>query len=167
MKNSYLTYVLLGAYVLIMIFFGNKVFAADCTTTSNAEVVQETTEIKTDVPSHLKGATITVRLADGRETTVPAEKFKVVPRAQQFIVAKTYQLNRQVCSPEKNRLSLLGGNGPKEGLNRHKTATKVTVESDVGAVGGLQYQRLLDHGLSLGIQGQSNESVLVNIGIDF
>jgi hypothetical protein len=152
---------------ILMLCVPGYAFALDCSTTSNAEVVKETTEITTDVPSHLRGAVIVVRLADGRETTVPAEKFKVVPRSQQFIVSKTYQLNRQVCSPEKNRLSLLGGNGPKEGLNRYKTATKVTVESDVGAVGGVQYQRLLDHGLSLGIQGQSNESVLVNIGIDF
>jgi len=141
--------------------------ALNCSTSSDAEVIQETTEIKTDVPKFLEGATITIRLADGKETTVPAEKFKVVPRAQQFIVAKTYQLNREVCSPEKNRISLLGGKGPQNDLDVSKTATKVRVESEFGAVGGVQYQRLITDEISLGIQGQTNESVLLNIGLDF
>jgi hypothetical protein len=141
--------------------------ALNCSTTSKAEEVFETREITTDVPDYLKGATITVRLADGKETSVPAEKFKVVARQQQFIVTKTKQLDKTTCTPEKNRLSLLAGNGPKEGLNRSKTPSTVTVESRVGAVGGLQYQRLITEDISLGIQGQTNESVLVNIGLDF
>lgn len=142
-------------------------FALDCSTSSNAEEVTETRELTTDVPSHLKGAIIMIILADGTHSAVPAEKFKVVPRAQQFLITKTKQLDKTTCTPEKNRLSLLAGNGPKEGLSRYKTSSTVTVESKVGTVGGLQYQRLLDHGVNVGIQGQSNESVLVNIGIDF
>jgi hypothetical protein len=150
--------------ILLSPLFAN---ALDCSTTSNAEEVSETREITTDVPSHLKGATIIVRLADGKETSVPAEKFKVVARQQQFIITKTKQLDKTMCTPEKNRISLLAGQGPKEGLDRSKTATTVTVESKVGAVGGLQYQRLVTEDISLGIQGQTNESVLVNIGLDF
>jgi hypothetical protein len=151
------------------------VFASEtCSTSSGAETVEETKEITTDVPAHLKGATIIVRTADGKETSVPAEKFKVVPRKQQFLVTKTKQTDKTMCStdPAKNRVSLLAGNGPKEGLDRSKTATTVTVESRTGAVGGLQYQRLTDlkvlgMPLSVGGQLQTNESALVNVGLDF
>ena len=92
----------------------------NCSTTSDAEQIEEQMEIKTDVPSHLKGATIIVRLADGKETAVPAEKFKVVPRKQQYLVTKTKQLDKMVCGPEKNRISLLAGKGQKSGLDRKK-----------------------------------------------
>lgn len=148
-------------------------FASEnCSTDVSAESVEQQLEIKTDVPSHLKGATITVRLADGRESTVSAEQFKVVARKQQFIVTKTKQLEKTMCSAElkKNRVSLLAGNGPKEGLDRTNNGSTVTVESKVGAVGGLQYQRLLPilkNRLSVGAQLQTNESVLVNVGLDF
>lgn len=141
----------------------------NCSTQSGEETVEEQLEITTDVPAHLKGATIIVRTADGRESSVPAEKFKVVPRKQQFIVSKTKQVDTTTCSNEanKNRISLLGGNGPKEGLTRSSDGKTVTVKSKTGAVGGAQYQRLLTERLSVGGQVQTNKSVLLNIGIDF
>lgn len=156
-------------FILILIMISPMLVLAseNCSTTSDAETVEETKEITTDVPNHLKGATIIVRTADGRETSVPAEKFKVVPRKQQFIVSKTKQLDKTMCSANKNRVSLLAGNGPKEGLDRSKSGTTVTVESRTGAVGGAQYQRLLNERISVGAQIQTNESVLVNIGLDF
>jgi len=146
------------------------VFAAEnCSTTSEAATIDETREITTDVPNHLKGATIFIILADGTHSSVPAEKFKVVPRKQQFVVTKTSQKDVTMCSAEqnKNRVSLLAGTGPKEGLERSQTGTTVTVESRTGNVGGLQYQRLLYKRLSVGAQIQSNKSGLVSVGVDF
>lgn len=141
----------------------------NCSTTSEAATVEEQLEIKTDVPKHLVGATICVKQADGRESCVPAEKFKVVARKQQFIVTKTKQLDKTMCSAElnKNRVSLLAGNGPKEGLDKTVTPTQVTIESRTGAVGGVQYQRLITDKISVGAQVQSNQSALVNVGLDF
>jgi translation initiation factor IF-1 len=139
----------------------------NCSTTSDAEQIEEQMEIKTDVPSHLKGATIIVRLADGKETAVPAEKFKVVPRKQQYLVTKTKQLDKMVCGPEKNRISLLAGKGQKSGLDRKEEGDKVTIETRNGVVGGAQYQRLVTDKISLGAQVQTNKTVLVNIGLDF
>ena len=151
--------------------------AETCSTSSGAETVEEQMEIKTDVPKHLKGATICVVQADNKMSCVPAEKFKVVPRKQQFIVSKTKQLDKTSCVSEvevlkeaeakKNRVSLMAGNGPKEGLDRSSDGTTVTVESKVGAIGGAQYQRLLNDRLSVGAQLQTNKSVLVNVGLDF
>ncbi len=158
-------------FIFIIVAFFSLFALADesCTVTSSGETVEDQMEIKTDVPAHLKGATITVTTADGRVSTVPAEKFKVVPRVQQFVVTKTLQQDRVTCSKDslKNRVSLLAGHGPTEGLSRSKTATKVIVESNVGTIGGVQYQRLITNKISIGAQVQSNESALVNVGLDF
>lgn len=158
---------------LIMIFimlFTGKVFA-DCSETVSTEETVGTKVYTTDVPSHLKGAKICIFKESTGYQCVPAEKFKVVPRVQQEVVTHTKQTNSLMCvvkaDKEKNRLSIMAGNGPKEGLERSKTASKVTVESRVGTVGGVQYQRLLTDRISAGVQVQSNESALVNIGLDF
>jgi hypothetical protein len=144
-------------------------YAEKCATSTDAEQIEETREIKTDVPKHLEGATITIRLADGRESTVPAEKFKVVPRLQQFLITKTKQQTTTMCSADKNRLSVLAGKGPKNGLDVDKSQApnKVSVENEYGGVGGLQYQRLVTDRVSVGAQVQTNESVLLGIGIEF
>lgn len=141
----------------------------DCSTTSVEEQVLEKQVIDTAVPSHLKGAKIIVRLADGRESEVSAEAFKVVPRKQQFLVTKVAKNSTTMCSADqkRNRIAVLAGRGPKEGLNRTSSANRVDVESRVGTVGGLQYQRLITDKFSIGVQVQSNETGLLSIGLDF
>ena len=167
---------LIMVLIVLTMFAASIVMAEDCSTAEDIASVEERMEIKTDVPGHLKGARICVFLKGGGDSCVPAEKFKVVPRKQQFIVTKTQKTNKVTCSvkvvemadaKEKNRVSLLGGQGPKYGLQRSSDGSKVTVESNSGLIGGAQYQRLLDDKLSVGAQVQSNESVLVNIGLDF
>lgn len=148
-----------------------------CQTSSSEEQVEEQTEIKTDVPKHLEGATITITLKDGSQSTVPAEKFKVVPRKQQFIVTKTSKSSKEVCTVselQRNRISLLGGHGAQEGLdsNRSNAPSEVTVESRVGVVLGAQYQyrtdlKVLNMPLSIGVQGQTNKTGSVLLGLDF
>jgi hypothetical protein len=143
--------------------------AEKCETSKGAEHMVEVKEIKTDVPKHLVGATICVKQADGRESCVPAEKFKVVPRLQQFVITRTKQQSITMCYADKNRLSLLAGKGPKNSLSVDKSQApdKVSVENEYGGVGGLQYQRLVTERVSVGAQVQTNESVLLNIGLEF
>lgn len=158
-------------YIAILVLLSPILaFASEnCSTTVGTETVEETKEIKTDVPNYLKGAMIIVRTADGRESSVPAEQFKVVPRKQQFLVSRIKQTDKTMCSAEtnKNRVSLLAGNGAKGGLSRSSTPTSVTIESRTGVIGGAQYQRLLTDRISVGAQIQDNKSVLMNIGLDF
>lgn len=167
-------------YILLLVsLFAIQAFAGEpiCKTEMTADaVVQEQLEIKTDVPSHLKGATIIVRLADGRETSVPAEKFKVVPRKQQFIVTRTLTATETSCTaaidPRRHRVSVLGGHGSQAGLSpiTINAAGQAEVESKVGLVGGLQYQFLLpilDDRFSLGVQGQTNKTFSATLGVDF
>ncbi len=157
-------------FLIAMFLVPSLSFAAEnCTTDTSEEMAEEQLLISTDVPKHLEGATITIRTKDGRESSVPAEKFKVVPRKQQFITTKTKQTSQTVCSAERNahRLNLLVGTGPKGGLHTNRAPTEVTIESRNGVIGGLQYQLLVTEKVNLGIQVQSNESALFNIGHDF
>jgi hypothetical protein len=160
---------------ILVLSLSSFAFAGEnCSIQSNEEQVQEQMEIKTDVPKFLVGAQVCVKLADGKETCVPAEKFKVVARKQQFIVTKTKQQDVVTCQVKgeklRNRVSLLAGSGPKKGLDVYRTNNQVTIESQSGAVGGGQYQRVLpyfDDRLNIGLQLQSNDSVLGSVGIDF
>jgi len=141
-----------------------------CSEQTSAEEVTGQLEINTDVPSHLKGATIIVRQADGKESSVPAEKFKVVPRKQQFLTTRTERSKVLSCTtntPRANRVSLLGGHGSQSGLKSTSNGTTTEVESNVGLVGGAQYQRMLTDRLSVGVQGQTNKTGSVLIGVDF
>ena len=171
MKYEKLSYYAFG--LLFGFLIATKALAAEtCSTSVAAETVEEQMEIKTDVPKFLEGKEICIRdPKTGISECVPTAKFKVVPRKQQFIVAKTTQYVKTSCSSEienkKNRISLMAGNGPKEGLDRAIGSSSVSVESRVGAIGGAQYQRLLNDRLSLGAQLQTNKSVLVNLGLDF
>jgi len=154
----------------------NSYAAEECNTSAASEEVKEKLEIKTDVPKHLEGATITVKLKDGRETTVPAERFKVVPRLQQFITTKTQVSTSTVCkSPtKKHRVSVLAGKAPKTGVatDNSNFPNKVAVESRYGTNTGLQYQyktdtKILGHEISVGGQVQSNDSAAGVIGLEF
>lgn len=160
----------LNFYILATILFPIYAQSSNiCEQTIGEEVVEEQLEISTNVPNHLKGATIIIRLADGTESSVTAEKFKVVPRIQQFIVTKTAKTDVTVCKNDfkKNRVSIHAGNGPKEGLKSKTAVDSVEIESRVGAIGGVQYQRLVTDKVSIGAQIQTNESVLIGIGLDF
>jgi hypothetical protein len=160
-------------YAIAMFLVSINVIASEpvCSESVGDVVSTETKEINTKVPKHLKGAVIIVRQADGKESVVPAEKFKVVPRKQQFLVTKTEKSKTMSCTtnkPSKNRVALLGGHGTKSGLGKIKqVGSLVEVESNVGLVGGAQYQRMLNDTLSVGVQGQTNKTGSLILGLDF
>jgi hypothetical protein len=151
--------------ILALLASGNVYAGQTCSET--ADQVTEQKEIKTDVPNFLKGATIIIRLADGRESSVSAEKFKVVPRKQQFVVTKTK--STLLCSAsEKNRVSVLGGFGATSDLKSNKPSQdKTTIKAEKGLVGGVQFQRKVSDRISIGAQGQSNKTISVLLGLDF
>lgn len=158
--------------VLVLALTGVAQASDDCSVAVGEEQVAETVTISTDVPAHLKGATIIVRRKDGKESAVPAELFKVVPRKQQRIVTRTQQSAVIACreQPKKNRVSGLIGHGAQSGLNANTSSQPgyATVESNVGVVGGVQYQRKLgDSPFSAGAQLQTNKTGSLLLGIDF
>jgi hypothetical protein len=165
-----LTISILITFLFAITFVNIATAGEQCVTSSQQEEVQETKLITTDVPSHLKGAIIIVILADGRKSAVPAEQFKLVPRKQQRIITKVATSTTKLCqqsADHKNRISLLAGRGTKSGLNKSVSPNRVDIESRIGAVGGLQYQRLLTEKISVGVQGQTNNTGSLMIGLDF
>jgi hypothetical protein len=159
-------------YLLLLLLSTSLYAAPTCKTENSEENAVEQKVLTTDVPSHLNGATIIVRLANGKQTEVPAEQFKVVPRKQQYLVTRTLTTSNTTCSEEavklnKNRISVLGGIGAQEGLSKSTNGSTVKVESNTGAVGGVQYQRLITEKISIGVQGQTNQTGSLSIGLDF
>lgn len=142
----------------------------NCKIEINSEGVIDYHEIKTDVPSYLKGATIIIRQADGKESQVPAERFKVVPRIQQFIASKKVVAIMQTCKVDdfKHRASVLGGYGSQNGTEAKVVSpTTVEVSNKVGLSAGLQYQYKVTDKVSAGVQVQSNKTGSVLLGLDF
>lgn len=144
-----------------------------CNQSVTQDEVKEQLEIKTDVPSHLVGATICVKQSDGRESCVPAEKFKVVPRQQQFIVTKVQQNTETSClmkDAKQHRISGLIGKGPKNqvSVDSSNAPNEVSISNRYGTIGGIQYQyKFEDSNWSVPVQLQTNESALIGVGYDF
>jgi hypothetical protein len=101
-----------------------------------------------------------------------APKIKPKPRCQTKILYVNKVIEKPITItkekiivkkvPKKNRLSGLAGLGPTR-LNISPTEAAL----ERGVVGGVQYQRMLGDTFSIGVQVQSNESVLGIVGIDF
>jgi hypothetical protein len=91
-------------------------------------------------------------------------KTKVVERVIEkpvFVpVYRTEVIEKRVR--KNNRISLLAGVGPSRLV---ETNSKISME--VGSTIGLQYQRMIEDDLSVGLQLQNNRTVLGIIGIDF
>lgn len=144
-----------------------------CSEDQKVTQAQELKEVKTSAPKFLEGGTITIKQVDGRTETVSADEYMVIKRLHKRPVIKVSSVTVRSCSNlNRNRVSLLAGQGPKGGLDSERSYApdEVTVESKVGLVGGAQYQRLLpvlSDRLSIGVQGQSNGTALGTIGLDF
>jgi hypothetical protein len=95
------------------------------------------------------------------------------PAPAPVIVEKEKIVEKKVevkAEPKRNRISLMAGNGPRDGLNRSNSPTLVEVESRVGAMAGVQYQRLLpvlNDRLSIGGQALTNKTFMLELGLDF
>ena len=95
--------------------------------------------------------------------TIYVEKVVYVDR----LVQETNVIEQPSLPLKKNRLKLLVGVAPQRDLNVSQFGTQVNVSNEQGLTGGLSYDRLLNKRLSLGIQGQTNGTVLGSFGIDF
>lgn len=156
-------------YLLLLLLTTNS-YANSCSSNTTVDEAVSYYDINANIPNHLKGATITITLANGKSSTVPSEKFKVVPRVQQYIIKTAAHITKETCTindPNKNRVSALGGYGSRNKLATSTTSTTVEVENSRGLVGGLQYQRLITDVLSVGAQAQTNKTGLLLIGLDF
>lgn len=147
--------------------------AQECTTT-NSEIVQDVVHnVNKDIPKHLRGATIIVRQADGRETSVPAEQFMVVKR-KQYTVAGQNRLVMSKLRCDKDQKKNILYVGAKRELTDLETKTNAVnksaqVDSLKTLTPSLNYMRrkVLDSDLNLGIGIDKNSQVGGTIGLDF
>ena len=101
---------------------------------------------------------------------VVVEKIVEKPVIVEKVVEKIVYQDRTILQTriikkerKKNRISLLGGVGPTK-LSQPNDSR---VDLDRGLVGGVMYQRSISESWSLGVQGQTNQTVLGVVGFDF
>jgi len=111
-----------------------------------------------EMPAYLKGATVTVTIANGETHSFKSEEFKVVPR-----IAVKAPVSPVV---KRTRLLLAVGGGP-DGLSTKAVGSSTQVEMRNKAVWGVGLQQEIGNGYSLGVLGVSNGTVLGTVGKDF
>lgn len=125
-----------------------------------------------EVPAYMKDGVITVKLKNGKEYTYSTNEWKVVRRGTskpKEVLKEAEQAPKVAEAPKplKNRFRLLGGYGYTGGLKVTKDATSAEITPKKGFVGGVGYDRLLTDKISGGATVLSNDSLLLNLGLDY
>lgn len=155
--------------ILLLPMFAN----AECTSEVEVKSVPVEYTVDTSIPEHLKGATITVTLADGSSSVVPAEKFMVVPRKQKTIIGDSHLvLNKTKCESSKNNTIALtarkGHKGIKTESSSSPSGTKVDVYSEETIIPGVSvYKRNIINSVGFGLGLDTKDGLNVMMGVDF
>lgn len=156
---------------LFLLCLSSTAFSADCTDVQSKEKVEATKEINTDIPKHLQDAVIIIRTKDGRESQVSANKFKVVPRKQQFIVTETSKHTERVCkvSGKEKNLIIVGGRRDHTDLDIRVSGQTATVKSEKDLVldAGYMRQNIFDTNLGVGASVDTNGTLRGMVGVEF
>ena len=142
-------------------------------TDSKSEVTNMAVE--TEVPSYLRGATITITQANGKTETIKSEEYMVVKRKHlrpvlNILTAKTKTLCKEVHPKDqqysKNIVSLKVVDGYSDvDKERLPGAVKLSVDRQVGA--GIMYQRALNNRFYIGAELDTNQGAGIMGGVGF
>jgi len=146
--------------VLASVLFA-QVAMADCCCKpkeSSPRVCEDKPKVK-----YVTRTKVVEKVVDRPVPVIVEKPVKVVEKVVQ-VVDRPVLVRRTVEKKvyKKNRISALAGGGP----TRLSTEPGAVV-LERGMVLGAQYQRSLNEALSLGIQVQTNQTVLGSVGIDF
>lgn len=149
--------------------------AQECSEQVSTQVNPVKYQVNKNLPKYLQGATITVRLANGKETTVPAERFMVVPRQQQFVVGQAVNTSKTLTCKAKSRKNSIMVDARRDftGVSKSSSSTAnsqtLKVSTEKALVPGLNYYRreVLDSHLGLGAGVDANGTLKALIGLDF
>lgn len=162
MKNLIVIFTLLTTHQLI---------AENCVRDEQTKLEDVVHVVDTSIPAHLKGAKITVTLADGRSSTVAAEQFMVVPRKQRTVVGQNKSsVTSLVCRQDsKKNILMLEARKDVTDLDVETVSKTANVYSERSIVPGLNYYRreLMDSAIGAGIGVDANGTVKGMIGTDF
>lgn len=148
--------------VLFLVAFPIMVLASDSgnTNSNNVLIIKPEINVKECCVTTCKPKTRVIVKKEVVEKQVivkkPVEKIVYVDK---IVVKKEIYVPRR----KKNRISLLAGVGPTNLTQVSPTQVNLVT----GLVGGLQYQRSLTDDFNLGVQVQTNKTVLGSVGFDF
>jgi hypothetical protein len=158
--------------IILLTLIASVSFAGEtCSETQNVSSQEVAYEVDTTLPKHLKGATITVTLADGRSSTVPADKFMVVPRKQKTVLGQNQTITKKLSCSKSGKKNILLGEVRKDvtDIDASVNGKTATVESEKALVPGVNYYRreLFDSPIGAGVGIDSNGTLKGMIGLDF
>ncbi len=161
--------------IIFTLLLSSVSYAGEKCSESQTEQLEDVVyEVNADIPSHLKGAKITVKLADGRESTVPAEKFMVVPRKQKTVLGQNKLVSKNVtCSKDGNKnLLMLEARHDVTELESSTTtgpnSQTISVKSKKELVPGVNYfRRELIGPVGAGIGIDTNGTPKGMLGVEF
>lgn len=145
----------------------------------SAESCKESKDFRTEnviystdhsLPSHLKGATITVTQANGLVSTVPAEKFMVVPRRASTVVAKIQHVTSKVSCDKsaKNIVALEARKDYDKDLTLEAAAADAQVYRTKKVIPGVNYfRRSIIGPVGAGVGVDANEVFKALVGVEF
>lgn len=159
-------------YLLIILMSLTSVsYAEECSETQSTVVQNVVYTVNKNMPAHLKGATIIVRQANGKETSVPAERFMVVPRKQYTKLGENKAVNTKLtCNKDqKKNIVYVGAKKELTDLETRVSGNTARVESSKTLVPSVNYMRrkVLNSDLNLGIGIDKNSQIGGTIGLDF
>lgn len=158
--------------IIALSLIASNVYAGEtCSESQNVSSQEVAYEVNTSLPKHLKGATITVTLADGRTSTVPADKFMVVPRKQKTVLGQNQTITKKLSCNASSKKNILIGEFRKD-VTEIETTTSgktVNVESKKELVPGVNYYRreLFDSPIGAGVGIDTNGTIKGMVGLDF
>ena len=156
---------------LLLLLLSTTVTANECSESSKKQSDEVTYAVNKDIPNHLKGATITVTLVDGRTSTVSADKFMLVPRKQYTVVGESSTTTKTVTCKAKNKKNILMVEARKDitELDTETTVNQAKVVTRKDLVPGFNYYRreVLDSRFGLGGGIDTNGTVKALLGVEF
>ena len=126
-----------------------------------------------EMPKFLEGATVTVKLKNGKTFEYKSEKMAVVPRMNLGIASSELKdikkkiSEKKLVKNRKNRVYGLIGSGPTGDLDVSTNGSNYVISHDKGPVTGIGYQRKITEKFNMGIQVQSNKTTSLSLGLDF
>lgn len=131
----------------------------------------EKTELDTvtEVPNHLRGATITLKKADGSQEVLKAEDYMIVKRQHKRpVFREKIATTRIQCQDEtvKNIVSLKAVNSYGR-ADLESDDTSATISTSKRRTLGGQYQRNVGKNIFLGVDADLNRNAGLLIGLGF
>lgn len=166
--------VILGVLILVQNSIAGEHQCEQKRNVINQEIVYE---VNKDLPKHLIGATITITQANGKTSTVPAERFMVVSRKQKTVVgSNTVTIVTNDCTNDldikKNTVMVEGAYGIRNvttetSFGLGTVTAKTYVEKAI--VPGIDYYRrqVLDTPIGVGVGIDARGLGKAFLGLDF